>query len=76
MSRAAWFLPLAFVLAACNQNTATGNDREARLDPVPSPAPITNAPAALNNVATALIKPETMSQADIQALGGVPDAVW
>ena len=61
---------LALPLAACNQNTAVGNDREARVDPAPTPAPIEGASVALANLATAIVKPETMSNADIQALGG------
>lgn len=62
---------LALPLTACNENTALGNDREAQLDPAPTPAPIMGAAQALQNVATELIKPETMSQADIAALGGL-----
>tara|TARA_R110002072_G_scaffold15856_31_gene62875 strand:- start:13400 stop:13900 length:501 start_codon:yes stop_codon:yes gene_type:complete len=62
---------LALPLAACNQNTAVGNDREAQLEPAPTPAPIVGAEAALQNVATEIIKPETMTDADIAALGGV-----
>ena len=61
---------LALASAGCNRNTALGNDREAQLDPAPAPAPIEPPQAALRNVATALIKPETMSDADIEALGG------
>jgi|TARA_R100000501_G_scaffold18540_1_gene40548 hypothetical protein len=61
---------LSLALAACNQNTAVGNDREAQVEPAPTPAPIENAATALRNVSTAIIKPETMSNADIQALGG------
>ena len=61
---------LILPLSACNENTATGNDREARLDPAPKAAPIESASAALQNVAPALVKPETMSNADLQALGG------
>lgn len=60
----------ALALGGCNQNTAVGNDREAQLEPAPTPAPIMSAGPALANVATALIKPETMTNADIQALGG------
>lgn len=60
------FLPLA----ACNQNTAVGNDREAQLDPAPTPASIERASSALRNVAPESIKPQTMSDADIEALGG------
>ncbi|WP_338243397.1 DUF6692 family protein [Aurantiacibacter hainanensis] len=59
------------MLAACNQNTAVGNDREAQIDPAPTPAPIMGAQAALRNVTTAIIKPETMTDADVSALGGM-----
>ena len=62
---------LALPLTGCNQNTAVGNDREAQLDPVPTPAPIVGAAAALENVAAELIKPGTMTTADIGALGGL-----
>lgn len=58
-------------VSACNQNTALGNDREAQVDPAPAPAPIMGAAAALENVATEIIKPETMSTVDIAALGGL-----
>lgn len=61
---------LALPLAACNQNTAPGNDREAQLDPAPKSAPIEPASAALANVATAIIKPETLTDADVRAIGG------
>ncbi|OBX18946.1 hypothetical protein A9995_10425 [Erythrobacter sp. QSSC1-22B] len=61
---------LTATLAACNQNTAIGNDREARLDPPAEASPIEPASSALQNVATALVKPETMSAADIAAIGG------
>lgn len=60
----------ALSLTACNRNTAIGNDREAQLDHAPQPAKIESASAALENVSTAIIKPETMSEADVQALGG------
>jgi len=61
---------LVLALTGCNRNTAVGNDREAQLDPPPTAAPVMHAEAALANVATEIIKPETMSNADIQALGG------
>lgn len=61
---------IAIALSGCNQNTAIGNDREAQLDPAPTPVPIEPASQALRNVATAIVKPETMSNADIQAIGG------
>lgn len=60
---------LALALAGCNQNTAIGNDREAQLDPAPTPGPIMAADAALRNVELATIKPETMTDAEVQALG-------
>ena len=61
---------LSAVLAGCNQNTAIGNDREALLDPPAEAAPIESASSALQGVATALVKPETMTDADIAAIGG------
>lgn len=64
-------LPLA--LGACNQNTAIGNDREAHLDPPAKASPIEPASSALRNVATAIVKPETMTEADLAAIGGTQD---
>ena len=61
---------LALPLAACNQNTAPGNDREARSDPAPKSAPIEPAAAALANVAVEIVKPETLTDADVMAIGG------
>lgn len=71
-----WYLPvlgslLALGLGGCNRNTAQGNDREAQLDAAPTPAPIEDAGSALANVDKALLKPETMSGADLAALGGL-----
>ncbi len=71
MTRLYLLLAAALPLTACNENTSLGNDREAQLDPAPSPAPVMGAAQALQNVATELIKPETMSRADITALGGL-----
>ena len=70
LSAAALLGSVALALVGCNENTAVGNDREAQLEPAPTPAPIMLARNALANVATAAIKPETMTNADIQALGG------
>ena len=70
MRTIALFTALALPLAGCNENTAVGNDREAQVEPAPTPAPIMGAQAALRNVATAIIKPETMTDADVTALGG------
>lgn len=61
---------LSVTLTACNQNSAIGNDREAHLDPPAEASPIEPASSALQNVATGLVKPETMSDADIAAIGG------
>ena len=61
---------LSALLAGCNQNTAIGNDREAELDPPAEATAIEPASSALQGVATALVKPETMSDADIAAIGG------
>lgn len=58
----------AVLLAGCNRNSATGNDREAQLDPAPTPAPMMHAANALDNIATALLKPETMTPADLAVL--------
>lgn len=65
------FFAMLLALAGCNRNTAIGNDREAQLEPAPRPAPIMAPEAALANVSTALIKPETMSVADLAAVGGL-----
>jgi hypothetical protein len=62
---------VALPLSGCNRNTAIGNDREAQMDHAPMPAPVMTPQAALRNIATELIKPETMSEADIAALGGL-----
>lgn len=63
-------LPL---LAACNTNSAPGNDQEAQIDPPAKAAEIVAANAALANVEPAVIKPETMTKADLSAIGESPD---
>jgi hypothetical protein len=61
----------AFLLAAgCAGNTAIGNDREAELDPPVQPAPILAAGAALQGIATSLVIPQIMTDAD---RGNIPD---
>lgn len=64
-------LALVLTLGGCNRNEAIGNDRAAQLEPAPSPAPLMAPGAALENVAGALVKPETMSEADLAAVGGL-----
>lgn len=67
-------LVAAAALAACNQNTELGNDREGQIEPATTPALVMRAAAARANVASQAIKPETMSDTDtdtdIAALGG------
>ena len=43
MNKFAYMTVLALPLAACNSNTAPGNDREAQLDPPATAAPIESA---------------------------------
>ena len=59
------------MLTACNSNTAPGNDREAQIDPAPTPGPIRGAAEALSGIAVEAVQPETMTDADIAALGGL-----
>lgn len=70
MKLSALIVAAALPIAACNQNTAIGNDREAQLEPAAPAAPVESAAEALEGIAVALIKPETMSAADIAAVGG------
>ncbi|MCT2559618.1 hypothetical protein N0B51_11570 [Tsuneonella sp. YG55] len=60
-------LPLA--LAACNQNTSAGADREAEVAPPPTAAPRAGAAEALSGIATQAIAVETLTDADLAALG-------
>lgn len=59
----------ALPLAGCNSNTAPGNDREAAMDSPSPAAPIEAAEEALANVSPGLMLPETMTDADLTALG-------
>ncbi|MGE0776175.1 MAG: DUF6692 family protein [Sphingomonadaceae bacterium] len=61
----------ALGLGACNRNSATGNDREAQMDPAPAPAPRMPAAQALSGIATEAVQAETMSEADTASLGGL-----
>ncbi|QIQ85259.1 DUF6692 family protein [Erythrobacter sp.] len=69
--RAIALVAMILALAGCNRNTAIGNDREAQLEAAPSPAPVMAPEATLANVSPALVKPETMSVADLSAVGGL-----
>ncbi len=59
------------MLTACNSNSAPGNDREAQIDPAPTPAPRMGAAEALSGIAVEAVQPETMTDADISAVGGL-----
>ncbi len=69
MNKFAYMTVLALPLAACNSNTAPGNDREAQLDPPATAAPNESAASALANLSPGLMLPETMTDADLSALG-------
>ena len=69
MNKIALTALIALPLAACNSNTAPGNDREAQLDPPATAAPIESAASALANLSPGLMLPETMTDADLSALG-------
>ena len=69
MNKIAFTALIALPLAACNSNTAPGNDREAQLDPPATAAPIEDAASALANVDPGLMLPGTMNDADLAALG-------
>ncbi len=59
----------SLALAACNQNTSAGADREAQVEPAPTAAPRAGAAEALNGIATEAVAIETMTDADLAALG-------
>lgn len=63
------FATVALLLgfAACTDNTAPGNDREARLDP-PKPAAERAAASSLAQLDPGLLKPESMTDADVASL--------
>lgn len=61
----------AAALAACNSNTAPGNDQEAEREAPAEAAPQMNAADALSGIATAAIMPETMTDADVASLGRI-----
>lgn len=63
-------LLLTALAAACVENTAPGNDREAFLDPPAPAAEVARVGAALDGVATALLLPEIMAGADLRNAPG------
>lgn len=58
----------ALALAGCTENTAPGNDREAELGSHLQPAEMESAETALAGVATSLLKPQIMTEADLGIL--------
>lgn len=71
MTRAILVLAAASALAACNSNTAPGNDQEAEREAPAEAAPQMSASEALSGIATGAIQPETMTDADVASLGGL-----
>lgn len=68
------FLGACLMLAGCQHaNPSTGNDAEAALDPPKAAAPQRSAAQALAGVAMEDVQPETMSEADLDSLGGTRD---
>jgi hypothetical protein len=61
---------LALTAAGCTENTAPGNDREAELEPPPTAASMAPVQSALSGVATGLLKPQIMNEADLGAIAG------
>lgn len=61
---------LGLVVGACEENVAPGNDREAQLSPAEVAAQVTSVGAAIAGVATDLLIPQTMLDADLQNLPG------
>jgi hypothetical protein len=67
-------LAACLMLAGCQHaNPSTGNDTEAALDPPATAAPQRPATQALAGIAMEDVQPETMSQADLDSLGGTDD---
>lgn len=65
-------LAACLILAGCHHaNPSTGNDAEAALDPPRAAAPQRPASRALAGVAMEDVQPQTMSQADLDSLGGI-----
>lgn len=69
MKRLMILAPLLLSAAACNTNSAPGADREAEGAPPPTAAPVRSASDALANLSPGILAPETMSRADLAALG-------
>ena len=64
---------LALGLAACNSNSAPGNDRRADLEEPPEAAPQEGAASALANAAPGGLYPGILNDADVGSIGGSRD---
>ncbi|NCP23853.1 MAG: hypothetical protein GW854_06865 [Erythrobacter sp.] len=58
------------LLAACNSNSAPGNDKLAELEKAPTAAPQMAAGPALANAAPGGLYPGILNEADVSSLGG------
>lgn len=56
---------LSVLMVGCLDNSAPGNDREARLDPPTRAAQVAAAGAAISGVETGLIQPEIITEVDL-----------
>lgn len=61
---------VALLTAACTDNSAPGNDREAQVSPPEPPAEVASVGAAIKGVDTGTLIPQAMTDGD---LGNVPD---
>lgn len=61
-------LALAALASACVENTAPGNDREAEVEPPSRAAGVSSVGAALDNVSTALLRPQQITEPDLGSL--------
>lgn len=61
---------LVSLLAACNSNSAQGNDKLADLDKTPTAAPQADPASGLANVSPEGLYPGSLNQADIASIGG------
>jgi hypothetical protein len=71
--RSALLLAFLLVLHGCTENSAPGNDREAELTPASPAAEVKAAAEAIRGVATSLLIPQTMTDADIANISEIGD---
>lgn len=66
-------LGLGVLVFGCAENSAPGNDREASLDPPSTGAEVATAGEALEGVATGLLAPQIITEADLRNLPEADD---